>query len=116
MKENKIIPKQQYFFINGKDEKGHPLFYVKELSEWESEAKTKTLYGDLISGKEFYSLVDDGFFIDYDGSMADVFINDCPSNLGLWHKGIHQGYFMVTGEVWLDICNHFDVKVHWCNK
>lgn len=71
---------------------------------------------DLMSGEEFYESVDDGCFIDYDGSIVNVFINGYDSNLGLYHKGICQGDFIVDGDTWLDICKKFKVKVNWANK
>jgi hypothetical protein len=72
--------------------------------------------GDLMSGKEFYDNVDDTSLIDYDGSMSDVFVDGYRSNLGLFHKGLSQGRFLVDGPTWLDICEEFDVEVEWCNK
>ena len=72
--------------------------------------------GDLMSGKEFYEHVDGTYIIDYDGSMSDVFIDGYRSNLGLHHKGLSQGHFLVDGPTWLDICDEFDVEVEWCNK
>jgi hypothetical protein len=75
-----------------------------------------TMYGDLMSGKEFYEHVDGAYIIDYDGSMSEVFIDGYRSNLGLHHKGLSQGRFLVDGPTWLDICDEFDVEVEWCNK
>ena len=76
----------------------------------------KKIYGDLMSGKEFYEDVDGGCIIDYDGILGEVFVNGYVSNLGLCHRGLCQGYFIVDGETWLDICEEFDVEVEWCNK
>lgn len=76
----------------------------------------KKIYGDLMSGKEFYECVDGGCIIDYDGILGEVFVNGYVSNLGLCHRGLCQGYFIVDGETWLDICDEFDVEVEWCNK
>lgn len=74
------------------------------------------IYGDLMSGKEFYENVDDTSLINYDGSMSEVFIDGYRSNLGLYHKGLSQGRFLVDGQTWLYICDEFDVEVEWCNK
>lgn len=74
------------------------------------------MYGDLMSGKEFYEHVDSTGIIDSDGSMSKVFIDGYRSNLGLHHKGLSQGYFIVDGPTWLDICDEFNVEVEWCNK
>lgn len=72
--------------------------------------------GDMMSGKEFYEHVDSTYIIDYDGILGDVYVNGYKSNLGLSHKGLHQGDFMVDGETWLELCDEFDIEVEWCNK
>lgn len=72
--------------------------------------------GDVMSGREFYELVDTGCIIDYDGILADVYVNGYKSNLGLFHNGLHQGAFMADGETWLELCDEFDIEVEWCNK
>lgn len=72
--------------------------------------------GDLMTGKEFYEDVDCGGIIDYDGCLGEVFINGYRSNLGLCHRGLCQGGFIVDGPTWLDLCNDFNIEVEWCNK
>lgn len=71
---------------------------------------------DLMDGKEFYKCVDCGGFIDYDGGIADIFVDGYKSNLGLWHAGLCSGKFLVDGETFLDICDEFKVEVNWANK
>ena len=75
-----------------------------------------TIIGDLISGKNFYDDVDNGCITDYDGLLGHIFINGYKSNLGLAHKGLMQGSFLVDGETWLNICKNNKVEVEWCNK
>jgi hypothetical protein len=75
----------------------------------------RTTY-DLMTGKGFYKDVDDTSLIDYDGSIADIFVDGYLSNLGLAHKGMCQGDFLVDGEVWLELCNEHTIKVNWANK
>lgn len=81
----------------------------------EKEMHSYPIY-DLMSGKEFYEDVDSGGFIDYDGIIANVFINGYDSNLGLYHRGICQGDFIVNGDTWLEICEEFNVEVNWANR
>ncbi len=69
-----------------------------------------------MSGKDFYECVNDGGFIDYDGSLADVFVDGYASNLGLSHRGLHQGDFMVDGITFQRICQSHNVEVNWANK
>lgn len=72
--------------------------------------------GDLMDGEEFYEHVDSGGFIDEDGLLANVYINGYNSNLGLCHKGLAQGGFLVDGATWLKLCNEYTIEVEWCNK
>lgn len=72
--------------------------------------------GTIMSGKEFYEYVDEGYFIDSDGSLSKVFVNGYLSNLGLYHKGMSQGRFLVDGPTWLHLCDKYDIEVEWCNK
>ena len=76
---------------------------------------TKNIYY-IMDGVEFLKAVDSGCFIDYDGSIANVFVDGYISNLGLAHKGICQGKFLVNKEIWMDICEDFKVEVNWANK
>ena len=76
---------------------------------------TKTIY-DLMSGEEFLESVQNGFFIDYDGHIADVFVDGYLSNLGLATDNLTQGKFLVGPEVWSEICDEFEVEVNWANK
>lgn len=71
---------------------------------------------DLMSGEEFLSAVDAGFFIDYDGTLAEVFVDGCLSNLGLRHEGIRQGRFLATKEFWEDLMKTNKIEVNWANK
>lgn len=80
------------------------------------EMNSRETVGDIYSGKEFYELVDNSSIIDYDGSLSVVYLDGCLSNLGLSHKGLTQGKFMVDGDTWLFLCEAFDIKVEWCNK
>jgi hypothetical protein len=84
--------------------------------ELASERDKEDYIYDLMSGKEFYESVDDGGFIDYDGSIAAIYIDGYKSNLGLFHKGINQGSFMVDGDTFLELCDEHDIQVNWANK
>lgn len=91
-------------------------FFTKEYPIGARDMFAQICCGYMMSGKDFYECVDGGGIIDYDGCLGEVYVNGYKSNLGLWHKGLCQGYFMVDGPTWLDICNEFDVEVEWCNK
>ena len=72
--------------------------------------------GTLMNGKDFYDVVDKRCITDDDGILVDVYIDGYLSNLGLTHKEVCQGNFMVDGPTWLDICDTFNVEVEWCSK
>ena len=83
------------------------------------------IIGDLIDGASFFNAVDDGGFIDYDGTIRAVFINGWISNIGLKHKGIYKKGWSVndsvvlSGKEWEDLCGKplkCSVYVEWCNK
>lgn len=83
--------------------------------DWFESKFTKNIY-DLFDGKEFLETVEGGCIIDYDGSIADVFVDGYVSNLGLATDNLTQGKFLVDAEVWKDICDEFKVEVNWANK
>ena len=69
-----------------------------------------------MSGSEFLSSVDSTCIIDDDGLLSEVLVDGFISNLGLSHKHFSQGDFLVTYDVWKNICNNHDVVVNWANK
>lgn len=102
--------------------------YVQDYTQYFSEDSANSLvnykfdtefspriYG-LFNGKDFLSHVQDGYIIDDDGHIADIFVDGYISNLGLSTDNLTQGEFLVSAEVWEDICNEFKVEVNWANK
>lgn len=85
-------------------------------TEMEKEMYSKVTIFKLFSGEDFLEMVDDGSIIDYDGSISDIFVNGYESNLGLAHKGICQGKFIVDKDQFLDFCKEFKVEVSWANR
>lgn len=116
------------YIDNGKvffESKGYIIFNYINIKSDSLKIITKSLYyekenieifGDLMSGKDFYDCVDSGCIINYDGVIGYVFVNGLKSNLGLKHRGLSQGDFLVDGETWLTLCEDFDIMVEWCNK
>lgn len=94
---------------------------IKELGSFEElrEGVVKSLNKvdcDLFSGEEFLKIVKNGGIIDNDGLLCCVYVDDFISNLGLSESGLHQGKFLVTADVWEEICSTHDVVVDWANK
>ena len=76
---------------------------------------TRDIY-DLIGGKEFLKNVQEGYFTDYDGTIADVFVDGYISNIGLATDNLTKGSFLVSADMWEKICDEFKVEVNWANK
>lgn len=91
-------------------------YLVEDYPEKLLDFYETTIFGELMTGQEFYDDVDSGYIIDYDGTLGCVFVNGYRSNLGLHHGDLSQGGFLVDGPTWLDICEEFTVEVEWCNK
>ena len=72
---------------------------------------------DLYSGQEFLNLVKDKCIMNDDGTVADIFVDGYKSNLGLYtEEGFEDGAFKVDEELWLQICDNYQVEVNWANK
>ena len=71
---------------------------------------------DLFDGKEFLQMVEDGCIIDYDGHIADVFVDGYKSNLGLATDNLSQGELLVNAMVWKELCENFNIEVNWANR
>lgn len=71
---------------------------------------------EIMKGEEFLKCVEDGCFVDYDGTLSKIYVDGYKSNLGLSHKGITQGKFLVDGEVFKNLCKEHHVLVDWANK
>ena len=82
---------------------------------WEDRFVKNTY--DLMSGKEFLKAVKSGGITNYDGYVAQVFVDGYLSNLGLYtEEGFQCGDFTVDEELWLQICDNYKVEVNWANK
>lgn len=75
----------------------------------------RTIY-DLFDGAEFIQMVEKGSIIDYDGHIADVFVDGYRSNLGLATDNLTQGELLINAEVWKELCKNFKIEVNWANK
>lgn len=71
---------------------------------------------DLMSGIEFLESVLDGSITDYDGFIAQIFVDGYKSNLGLCTDNLIDGEFLVDEFTFRDICNEHEVEVNWANK
>ena len=115
MNNNKptIRPKGYLYFVQSLYETG---VISEDYEPWEVDMHERQVIGDLMTGEEFFDHVHDKCIMDYDGSMSRVWADGYITNLGLCHAGLCQGRFLVTGDMWLDICSRYDITVEWCNK
>lgn len=70
-----------------------------------------------ISGKEFLNCVKTGCFTDYDGHIAEVFVDGFKSNIGLITDNlVSGGEFFMDEDAWNKLCEDYKVSVNWVNK
>jgi len=114
--QKKTIKGEVYFFFKN----GHIETFYKEYTEEQKSYvnlyRTEIEVEDLIDGETFAEYVEDGCFIDYDGSISQIFVDDYKSNLGIWDKGIHQGEFCIGLYDFRRLCNQYKIEVDWVNK
>lgn len=90
---------------------------IEENVQWQifEDKLTDTIYHKM-DGLDFLQAVRRGSFIDYDGTLCDIYVDGYKSNLGLEEEGIHQGDFKVTGKAFEELCNSHDIWVNWANR
>jgi len=114
--QKKTIKGEVYFFLKN----GYIETFYKEYTEKQKSYvnlyRAEIEVEDLIDGETFAEYVEDGCFIDYDGSISQIFVDDYKSNLGIWDKGIHQGEFCVGLYDFRRLCNQYKIEVDWVNK
>ena len=96
-------------------EKGLIIKTLDYKEEWQQLLRERIIY-DLVDGEKFLEWVASGCIIDDDGSIANVFVDGYDSNLGLHHKGLSDGGFLVDKDTFLSICKEHRVEVNWANK
>lgn len=124
-KEKKFISKGDIDFAYGKDGMMYRVWELEDLRRLYHGVLTDdvikethcshNLY-DLFTGKEFLSMIEDGGIIDYDGDLCNIFVDGYNSNLGIVDKGFCQGKFLVTTEIFRELCDKHDINVNWANK
>ena len=114
--QKKTIKGEVYFFLKN----GYIETFYKEYTEKQKSYvnlyRAEIEVEDLIDGETFAEYVEDGCFIDYDGSISQIFVDDYKSNLGIWDYGIHQGEFCVGIYDFRKLCEQFKIEVDWVNK
>jgi hypothetical protein len=112
----KITKGKVYFYLKNGYIEGDVHEYTEEEKEWTGLYPTEFEIYDLMDGLEFADCVEGGGFIDNDGSIAEIFVNDFLSNLGIWDEGMHQGKFCLGLYDFRRLCKEYKVEVNWANK
>lgn len=110
------IKGKMYFVLT---DKGLDILVYEAKKEYNENNTLDVGYTEEINGEEFLECVLCHGFIDYDGFIAQVTVDDYESNLGLAavdDADLIQGKFLVTPEVWRDICKAHKVVVYWANR
>lgn len=89
---------------------------TKEFIRETIEEKLNISIYELMSGEEFLEYVEGGSITDYDGTLSEIFADGYITNLGLVHKGLQQGNFLVDAEIFEQLCNYYNIEVNWANK
>lgn len=131
MSKSKFLAKGRIIFFISEDGTYSRVFdkdyYAKEYEVYGDTGKlmlddkyerefTLDIY-DLIDGKEFLECVKCGGFTNYDGHIAQVFVDNFVSNIGLLHDNFIGGNeFYLDEKTWLNVCNEYNILVNWVNK
>ena len=124
-KEKKFISKGDIDFVYGKDGMMHRVWQLEDLRRLYHGVLTDDMIKDmhctyniydLFSGKEFLQMVEEDCIIDYDGSLSDIFVDGYKSNLEFVANNFCQGKFLVTTEIFRELCDEYNIQVNWANK
>ena len=70
----------------------------------------------LIDGIDFLANVKHKDIMNYDGFIANVFVDGYKSNLGLYTDTFSDGQFLVNEKLFAKICEKYKVEIDWANK
>ncbi len=129
---NKYLAKGQMVFVQTKDGlkecKFDRDFYMNEYKDTLGSRVTDYvdfIYNSkftfdiykIIPGKEFLEYVQSGYFINGDGTISGIFADGFKCNLGLFTDNLISGEgCFVDEEMWLDLCDRYNIEVNWANK
>lgn len=71
---------------------------------------------DMMNINEFIECLEDGGITNYDGSIANIFVDGYKSNLGLCIDGFIDGSFLVSKTIIKELASCHEIIVNWANK
>ena len=71
---------------------------------------------DMMNIKDFIDCIECGGITNYDGSIANVFVDGYKSNLGLCMNGFIDGSFLVSKTIMKELASSHEITVNWANK
>lgn len=103
---------EMIFVYEGKNLESYTRDYKEEYEMFMADKNIYTLF----DGKEFILQIESGCIMNYDGSIANIFVDEYDSNLGLFCNNFVDGHFLVNKKVFLDLCENYKIEVNWANK
>lgn len=71
---------------------------------------------DLIDGKKFLENVRNRIITNDNGTLSHIFVDGYESNLGLISSDFSQGNFLLTENLFAELCEEYNIKAHWKNS
>lgn len=71
---------------------------------------------DLIDGKKFLENVRNRLITNDNGTLSHIFVDGYESNLGLISSDFSQGNFLLTENLFAELCEEYNIKAHWKNS
>lgn len=94
------------------------MFPNMSMEEYESITDfkfNKTIYS-MFDGQEFVDMIKKGCITSYDGFISEIYVDGYLSNLGIISDTFEDGEFLVSIEMFEELCQDYEVLVNWANK
>lgn len=94
------------------------MFPNMSMEEYESFTDfkfNKTIYS-MFDGQEFVDMIKKRYITSYDGFISEIYVDGYLSNLGIISDTFEDGEFLVSIEMFEELCQDYEVLVNWANK
>ena len=90
--------------------------WKKEEYEMIVELRFTKSIATMIEGLSFINMIKSGCINSYDGNIEEIYVDGYLSNLGIISDTFEDGKFLVTMDIFEEICREHEVLVNWANK
>lgn len=90
--------------------------WKKEEYEMIVELRFTKSIATMIEGLSFINMIKSGCINSYDGNIEEIYVDGYLSNLGIIADTFEDGQFLVTMDIFEEICREHEVLVNWSNK